>query len=127
MEYTANRLKPFAHAKVAQGSVPNQWPDGRFELIVLGELLYYLQETEIERLAQRCRATLLASGSAVTVVSCNWLHPLDSFPLGGTRVHENMHQHLQVPRAAQWRDADFCLDIWSSARQSVAQREGRRE
>ncbi|CAN7586462.1 nodulation S family protein [Acidovorax sp. LjRoot118] len=127
VEYTANRLKPFAHAQVAQGWVPNQWPEGRFELIVLGEFLYYLQETDIERLAQRCRATLLASGSAATVASCHWLHPFDSFPLGGARVHEIMHGHLQMPRLAQWRDADFCLEIWSSARQSVAQREGRRE
>lgn len=124
--YAADRLKPHAHAQVEHGWVPDQWPEGRFDLIVLGELLYYMKEPDIERLAQRCRTTLLASGPEATVLACHWLHPFEDFPLGGSRVHQILHEHLQIPRVAQWRDADFCLEVWSTDPQSVAQREGRR-
>lgn len=126
VDYAAQRLAPYAHAQAAHGWVPDHWPEGRFDLIVLSELLYYLKEDDIERLAQRCRTTLLATGSEATVVACHWLQPFKDFPLGGARVHEILHQHLQIPRVAQWRDADFALAIWSSDPLSVAQREGRR-
>lgn len=125
--YTADRLKPHAHAQAAHGWVPDQWPDGHFDLIVLSELLYYLTERDIERLAQRCRTTLLASGPEATVVACHWLHPFEDFPLGGARVHAILHEHLQIPRVAQWHDADFGLELWSADPQSTAQREGRRD
>ena len=126
VDYAAQRLRPHAHAQAAHGWVPDHWPEGHFDLIVLSELLYYLKEDGIERLAQRCRTTLLATGSEATVVACHWLQPFKDFPLGGARVHEILHQHLQIPRVAQWRDADFGLEIWTSNPLSVAQREGRR-
>lgn len=126
VDYAAQRLRPYAHAQAAHGWVPDHWPEGRFDLIVLSELLYYLKEDDIERLAQRCRTTLLATGPEAIVVACHWLQPFKDFPLGGARVHEILHQHLQIPRVAQWRDADFGLEIWTSNPLSVAQREGRR-
>jgi SAM-dependent methyltransferase len=126
VEYAARRLVPFAHARVEHGWVPRRWPAEPFDLIVLSELLYYLDEAAIEHLAHCCRNTLRASGAQAGIVACHWLHPFDGSPLGGARVHDLLHQHLQVPRVAQWRDADFCLDVWSAAPLSVAQREGRR-
>lgn len=124
--HAARRLQNQPGAQAAHGWVPDQWPEGAFDLIVLGELLYYLDEPGIERLAQRCRATLLASAPGATLAACHWLHPFEGFPLGGARVHDLLQEHLQIPRIAQWRDADFCLDVWSTDPQSVAQREGRR-
>lgn len=124
--YAAERLAPYPHARVAHGRVPDQWPEGAFDLIVLSEFLYYLEEHDIARLAQCCRGSLLASGSGATVVGCHWLHPFGGSPLGGARAHDILHGHLQIPRVAQWRDADFCLEVWSTQPQSVAQGDGRR-
>lgn len=126
VQYATKRLKIFAHAHVEQGWVPEQWPEGRFNLVVLSELLYYLQEADIERIAQCCLATLQEAGPEAAIVACHWLHPFENFPVGGDRVHEILDEHLQLPRVAQWRDADFRLDIWSADALSVAQREGRR-
>lgn len=126
VHYAADRLAPYAHAQASHGWVPDQWPEGAFDLIVLSEFLYYLEEQDIERLAQRCRGSVFASTKGATVVGCHWLHPFDDFPLGGARVHDILHRHLQIPRIAQWRDADFCLDVWFTQPQSVAQGEGRR-
>ncbi len=126
VQYAAQRLKACAHAQVEHGWVPQRWPEGRFDLVVLSELLYYLPQADIEHVARCCGNTLLASGPEATIVACHWLHPFDNFPLGGARAHEILHEHLQIPRVAQWRDADFCLDIWSASTLGVAQREGRR-
>ncbi len=125
VDYATHRLKTYVHAEAAHGWVPDQWPAGEFDLIVLSELLYYMPEHDIGRLAQRCRATLLSSGPSAAVVACHWLHPFEGFPLGGAKVHEILHHHLQIPRMAQWRDADFCLDVWSTEALSVARLEGR--
>lgn len=126
VEYTSRRLQPYPHANAGHGWIPDDWPDRSFDLIVLGELLYYLPEAAIQRLAQRCRSSLMASAHGASVVACHWLHPFENCPLGGERAHEILNEHLQLQRLAQWRDADFALDVWCTEPQSVAQREGRR-
>ncbi len=62
-----------------QAEVPAQWPDGRFDLVVLSEVLYFLEPAEIEPLAQRI-AEAAAPGAAVLLV--NYLGPCDR-PLDG--------------------------------------------
>ncbi len=59
--------------------VPGDWPAGRFDLVVLSELLYFLEREEIVRLAGRVAASASA-GAAVVLV--DWLGPCDR-PLDG--------------------------------------------
>lgn len=62
-----------------RAEVPAQWPDGRFDLVVLSEVLYFLEPSEIGPLAQRV-AGAAAPGAAVLLV--NYLGPCDR-PLDG--------------------------------------------
>ena len=50
-------------------AVPGAWPDGRFDLIVFSEVLYYLGIPGIREAAQRTRDCLQPGGSVVLV---NW-------------------------------------------------------
>lgn len=50
-------------------AAPAEWPPGRFDLIMLSEVLYYLGLADLEALARRCEASL-APGGVVLLV--NW-------------------------------------------------------
>ena len=65
-----------------QTEIPEQWPDGRYDLIVLSEILYFLSFEEIEatsRLAYRC---LDRDGACLLV---NWDGPTD-LPVDGRQA-----------------------------------------
>lgn len=54
--------------------VPDEWPDGRFDLILFSEVLYYLGLDGITQAAERTLASLDPGG---TVLLCNWHGPTD--------------------------------------------------
>lgn len=58
--------------RFAQMAVPLEWPTGRFDLVVLSEVLYFLSPADIALLARRTRASLMPDGIVLLV---NWLGP----------------------------------------------------
>ena len=54
--------------------VPQQWPDGRFDLMVFSEVLYFLTPADIAHCAGRVATTLSPGG---TVILVNWLGQSD--------------------------------------------------
>ncbi len=59
-----------AHLTFARMAVPAQWPEGRFDLIVLSEMLYYLSEPDLLTTAALAKGSLAPGGLVVLV---NWL------------------------------------------------------
>lgn len=101
--------------------VPGEWPEGRFDLVVLSEFVYYLEPEELERLAARVRECLADDG---TVLACHWRHSLEGYELDADVTHDRLHRLLDLTRATQVLDADFRMDVWSRDRRSIAAREG---
>jgi len=64
--------------------VPDEWPDRRFDLIVLSEVLYFLSPEDIDRCARRVKDSLLPGAQVVLV---NWLGQSDD-PTTGDRAAE---------------------------------------
>ena len=64
-------------------SVPDDWPPGRFDLVVLSELGYYLDEKDCQQLAS------LAVTTAGDLVAVHWRHPVEDYPLTGDHVHQH--------------------------------------
>jgi hypothetical protein len=48
-------------------SVPDAWPDGRFDLTVLSEFLLFPSAKDVAAVAERCRVRLLPAGSGLLV------------------------------------------------------------
>src|ERR1700677_4564180 len=59
--------------------VPDQWPDGAFELILLSEVVYYLSPEDVARLAARVTHSFAKAGSVILV---HW-PGLTNYPLSG--------------------------------------------
>lgn len=98
---------------VAQGSIPKDWPVGRFDLVVLAELLYYLEDT-----ARRDVAELLIEALApgADVLAVHWRHPFAEAPATGDVVHAELGQRLRaagLALAVDHVEADFLLQVYA--------------
>ncbi len=79
------------HVTVAQGLVPGDWPEGSFDLVVLSELLYYLDRADRLDVAARTIASL-APGADVAAV--HWRHAFDEAASSGDEVHAELAERL---------------------------------
>ena len=59
--------------------LPEQFPGGSFDLILLSEVLYYFARTDLRRLAAACVEALDDGGE---IILCHWLGETD-YPLTG--------------------------------------------
>jgi len=73
---------PNAHFLLAP--VPGAWPDGRFDLIVISEVAYYLDRADLARLVARVEGALLPEADIVLV---HWLG-VTHYPLSGDEAAE---------------------------------------
>jgi cyclopropane fatty-acyl-phospholipid synthase-like methyltransferase len=60
--------------------VPREWPEGRFDLIVLSEVLYFLSSEDGRKVVTRCKRYLTAAGVILLV---NWLDKSPDDPCSG--------------------------------------------
>ena len=74
-----SRCVGFDHVRFQIAAVPGEWPDGRFDLILLSEVVYYLDHADLARLVARVESSLLPGGDIVLV---HYLGETD-YPLSG--------------------------------------------
>ncbi len=96
-----------------EATLPRDFPQGRYDLIVLSEVLYYLSRPDLAALAERCLGALEPDGE---VVLCHWLGETD-YPLGGDEAAE-LFIAAAEPRwrpASARREREYRLDLLSAA------------
>lgn len=69
LQQAKQRCAAEGNVRFARMRVPDEWPNESFDLIVISEVCYYLPVSEIERLVQRLRSSLRASGEIILVHS----------------------------------------------------------
>jgi LmbE family N-acetylglucosaminyl deacetylase/SAM-dependent methyltransferase len=105
---------------IEQCRIPDEWPSGRFDLIMLSEVGYYC--TNLGALVDRLDDSLGADG---VLVACHWRRPAPDHPHTADAVHQALDRGLtRMHRTAQHAEADFLLDVWSADGRSVAETGG---
>jgi len=80
------RARNTSHAvRFERRMVPADFPVGRFDLIVLSEVLYYLDLPDLSRLAEQCATALKPDGD---MIMCHWLGDTD-YPLTGSQASDH--------------------------------------
>ncbi|MBC8154911.1 MAG: methyltransferase domain-containing protein [Bacteroidetes bacterium] len=79
------RLAPFPHVTVRQASIPDWFPAGPFDLILLSEVGYYLSMSDLEKTRSLMLDNLTPGGHLVLV---HWTPFVPDYPLTGDQVHE---------------------------------------
>lgn len=92
-------------------TVPDEFPDGRFDLIVLSEVLYYFSRPDLMRLAAKCLAAASPDGD---LLLCHWLGETD-YPLPGRDASELFAEAIltRMPHRTILRDETYRLERYS--------------
>lgn len=104
----AERLAHLPAARTRQLTVPHEWPEGSFDLIVVSEVGYYLAPAELSELFAKVAAALLPGG---TLALCHWRHPITGWELDGDSVHAAARRELRWADAGLYRERDFLLEV----------------
>ncbi|MBP1233890.1 LmbE family N-acetylglucosaminyl deacetylase [Arthrobacter sp. PvP102] len=104
----AERLSGYPSARTLHLTVPQHWPEGRFDLVVVSETGYYLTAEELAELFAQVEGSLNPGG---TLVLCHWRHPVSGWELDGDTVHALARQQLRWPTEGLYREKDFVLEV----------------
>lgn len=117
-----DRLHGRPHVRFARGGIPQLWPDGPFDLIVLSEVGYYCGDLELGTVIDRIRATLRPDG---VLLACHWRHPVADYPLTGDEVHQRLRGETGLQILVEHVEDDFRLDVLAGPQvRSVGRVEG---
>ncbi|WAP51950.1 bifunctional PIG-L family deacetylase/class I SAM-dependent methyltransferase [Arthrobacter sp. ATA002] len=102
------RLAGTPQVTLARGAVPQDWPEGRFDLVVISEIGYFLQHSELSELAARTETSLTEDG---VVLLCHWRHRNEGWELTGDEVHGAFRARPGLRVFAEHREEDFRIDV----------------
>ena len=127
------RTAALDQVRVEKRVIPQDWPDGSFDLIVFSECLYYFTGEDLHRVLDLGVASLRQGG---TMLAVHWRHPVADYPLSGDDVHQALadrddqgrdSQGYGLARLVQHAEPDFLADVYirtDGAPVSVAQAGG---
>jgi hypothetical protein len=61
------RCAPYPGVRIEQMQVPQQWPEGQFDLILFSEILYFLDETDLMEACAHTERSILPGGQVLLV------------------------------------------------------------
>lgn len=109
-------------ARFERHTLPEEWPAGTFDLIVVSEVGYYLSAADLERLIDQILGSVAPGGS---IVACHWRHPDDHAATSADLVHDRLLARWPGRRSVRHVEDDFLLDVLVDAvESSVAASEG---
>ncbi|MER5257391.1 SAM-dependent methyltransferase [Streptomyces sp. NPDC002855] len=112
VESTARRTTGLDHVAVRRMAVPEQWPEGLFDLVVLSELLYYFDAGTRARLLRQSVRSLSEGGHLVTV---HWNHPVAEHTCTGRDIAGRLDTLTALSPLARYDDPDFTLTVHEHA------------
>jgi predicted TPR repeat methyltransferase len=101
------RLSGQGHVRVERRTLPEEMPDGPFDLIVASEVLYYFPREEMLA-ALRAFEHELAQGG--TLLAVHWRRETRTYPLQGDEVHELLVGHTRLHNSKTIVEPDYRLD-----------------
>jgi SAM-dependent methyltransferase len=82
--------------------VPEEFPDGSYDLVVVSEVLYYLDEPAFEATLNAIERTLLPGGVLLAV---HWRPVAERYPFTGDEVHERLTKRFGPPAYTRRTDS----------------------
>lgn len=103
------RLSGRKHVRVERRTLPEEMPDGPFDLIVASEVLYYFPGEEMLAVLHAFERELAPGGALLAV---HWRRETTTYPLQGDEVHELLLQHTRLGNEETIIEADYRLDLF---------------
>ncbi|ESP99175.1 Methyltransferase [Streptomyces sp. GBA 94-10 4N24] len=110
VEEAAARTADLPHVRVRRMAVPEEWPEGSFDLVVLSELLYYFDDERLDRVLANTVRSLEPGGTLVTV---HWDHEVPEHRLTGSQLAPVLDARTGLVPGPGFRDPDFVLGTFT--------------
>lgn len=118
----ARELADHDNVTLQTAALPQRWPEGRYDLIVLSEIGYFWNAADLDLAVDRIAQSLTPAGH---LIACHWRHPMPENPTGGDEVHGRLRANSRWQSVAVHFEKDFVLEVFSPyPAPSVAQETG---
>ena len=104
------RLRDQTQVEFVCGRIPDAIPGESFDLVVASEILYYLDEGELDRTLHRLERNLVRGGRLVAV---HWRSPGPERPLTAAAVHERLMERPSLTHLSSEPNPAYLLDVWA--------------
>jgi cyclopropane fatty-acyl-phospholipid synthase-like methyltransferase len=106
------RLTGRGHVRIERRTLPEEMPEGPFDLIVASEFLYYFPREEMLALLEGFERELAPGGSLLAV---HWRRETKTYPMQGDEVHELLAENTRLQNNKSIVEPDFRLDLFEDA------------
>ena len=113
-----DRCREFRGTLVEVRAIPEEWPTGPFDLVVLSEIAYYFSVSGLNEIMDN---VLVSTTAGATVVGVHW-RGTTNYPLTGDEAHAVMSSTPGLEHRSHYVESDFVLDIWTRAHHSTDSR-----
>ena len=103
------RLTGLDHVRVERRTLPEEMPEGPFDLIVASEVLYYFPREEMLQMLGGFEAALAPGGALLAV---HWRRETRTYPLQGDEVHELLAANTRLALTESVAAPDYRLDLF---------------
>jgi SAM-dependent methyltransferase len=112
VQAAARRTRDLPNVRVERRQIPHEWPEGRFDLIVFSEILYYLGDRDLEQVLDYGVHALEPGG---TLLAVHWRHPVTDYPRSGDDVHRVLAARPGLARLVSHQEEDFLAEVYRRA------------
>ena len=112
VEAARRRLSGRGHVRVERRTLPEEMPEGPFDLIVASEVLYYFPREEMLAVLHGFERELARGGSLLAV---HWRRETKTYPMQGDEVHELLAQNTRLQNKETIIEPDYRLDLFEDA------------
>jgi Nodulation protein S (NodS) len=102
------RLSECRNVVVEARSIPDEWPQEFFDLIVLSEIAYYFDREGLEGVL---RSIMETTRPGAHVLGVHWRGTTD-YPQSGDEVHERIGLCSEFRSVVHHVETEFRLDVW---------------
>jgi predicted TPR repeat methyltransferase len=103
------RLSGRRHVRVERRTLPEEMPDGPFDLIVASEVLYYFPREEMLTVLRGFERELARGG---VLLAIHWRRKTETYPLQGDEVHDLLVEHTRLLNTETIIEPDYRLDLF---------------
>jgi hypothetical protein len=109
VEQAAAEVREFPHVRVEQAILPADLPAGTFDLVVIGDLLYYLSADDLDAVLDGLVERLEPAGD---IVGVHFRDRQNGGNYDGFHVHAALARRPGLERLVHHEDEWFLLDVW---------------
>lgn len=110
LERARQRLGSRPNVELRRATLPDDWPEDAFDLVVLSEVAYYWAGSDLDRGLTAAVASLTPDGH---LVACHWRHPVAEYPRSGDEVHDALAARPDLVRLVRHEEEDFVLEVFA--------------